>query len=75
MKYEATMPRIATRRLLIRPNKVAEAPHQRLPMHQPPSPQTNLPKLIQDNIEKLEEDMKLSIIKNLMPKDFVQGPN
>ena len=34
-----------------------------------------LTKLIQESMGSLEEDAKLSIIENLMPKDFVQGLN
>ena len=47
--------------------KVTTAPNQLTP--------DELAKLIQESMGSLEEDAKLSIIENLMPKDFVQGPN
>ena len=47
--------------------KVTTAPNQLTP--------DKLAKLIQESMGSLEEDAKLSIIENLMPKDFVQGPN
>ena len=47
--------------------KVTTAPNQLTP--------DELTKLIQESMGSLEEDAKLSIIENLMPKDFVQGPN
>ena len=47
--------------------KVTTAPNQLTP--------DELAKLIQESMGSLEEVVKLSIIENLMPKDFVQGPN
>ena len=69
------MPKTVARKPKTAPPRATGAPHLKLPQLQTNSPQMNFAKLIQESMGSLEEDAKLSIIENLMPKDFVQGPN
>jgi hypothetical protein len=40
-----------------------------------PMTPTELAKYLQDNMENMNEDTKISVIESLMPQSFVQGPN